>query len=101
MLVALEPLSRDPAASSEYALHSGTMYLLAALAFALAILSQVLIRALRRGKRWAWITASVLFALYLLSAFLPLGAAGLFGLMSKGTRARFRAADRDSTPHER
>ena len=96
VLLALVPLAWDPATTVEYTLRSGVMWLLAVLSIALAILAHFLIRALRRRKRWAWITSAVLFAIYLPSAFLPLGAVGLFGLMSEGTRAQFPVARRDS-----
>ncbi len=94
VLLVLAPFARDPATTAEYMLRSSIMWSLAVLAFALAVLAKILIRALRRRKRWAWITAAVLFALYLPSVFLPLGAVGLFGLLSEGTRAQFPATGR-------
>jgi len=94
VLLVLAPFARDPATTTEYMLRSSIIWSLAVLAFALAALARVLIRALRQRKRWAWITATVLFALYLPSIFLPLGAVGLFGLLSEGTRAQFPVAYR-------
>jgi cytochrome bd-type quinol oxidase subunit 2 len=88
-LLVLAPFARDSATTAEVTLHSSIIWLLAVLAFALAALARVLIRALRQRKRWAWITATVLFTLYLPTVFLPLGAVGLFGLLSEGTRAQF------------
>lgn len=98
ILLILVPFAWDPATTDDYSLRSGIMWFLAALCIALAMLARSLIGALRQRKRWAWITAAVLFALYLPSAFLPLGAVGLFGLMSEGTRAQFPVARRDSAP---
>ena len=59
----------------------------------IGVLSLIVARALRRRKRWAWRTALVLFiSLFLTTILLPVGIVGLYGLLSAGTRARFRAA---------
>ena len=100
-LLAMVPFTWDPTTTVEYTLRSSVTWFLAALSIGLALLAHVLIRALRQRKRWAWVTATVLFSLYLPSAFLPLGAVGLFGLMSEGTRARFPAARRDRVRRKR
>ena len=91
-VLAAAPFARDPATSTEYMLPSGALWLLAGLCIVLAIVARRLMHALRQRKRWAWIAAAVLFVLFLPTVFLPLGLVGLFGLMSKGTRAQFRAA---------
>lgn len=63
---------------------------LGALAIALAVLCWVLIGALRRARRWAWVTATALFVLLLPSVFAPLAVVGLFAVLSAGTRRRFQ-----------
>ena len=88
-LLALVPLAWDPETTGEYALRSGVTWFLAVLCVALAALAWAAVRGLRRARRWAFRTALVLFLFYLPSIFLPLGAVGLFGLLSEGTRARF------------
>jgi hypothetical protein len=43
-----------------------------------------------RGRRfWAWIAGLCIFAMFLPSLFLPLGALGLWGLLDAGSRAEF------------
>jgi hypothetical protein len=44
---------------------------------------------LKRRKFWAWIAEICIFALYVPSAFLPLGAFGLWGLLDAGSRREF------------
>ena len=46
-------------------------------------------RALRKRRLWAWIAALAIFALYIPSIFLPLGALGMWGLLNAGSRAAF------------
>ncbi len=38
---------------------------------------------LTRRKYWAWIVALCIFGIYVMSAFFPLGALGLWGLLDK------------------
>ncbi|MBL8792282.1 MAG: hypothetical protein JNM56_00100 [Planctomycetia bacterium] len=44
---------------------------------------------LQRRKFWAWIAGLCIFAMYVPSLFLPLGAFGLWGLLDEGSRAEF------------
>jgi len=44
---------------------------------------------LRRRKFWAWIAGLCIFAIYLPTLFLPLGAIGLWGLLDTGSRREF------------
>jgi hypothetical protein len=89
VLLAMEPFTLSSAISVEYALPSSLVWCLAGLSFGLAVVARVLITALRQRKRWAWLSATLVFAIYLPSALLPLGAVGLFALMSAGTRVQF------------
>ena len=89
IVLALVPLAWDPDAEPGYLLRAGVTWFLAALCLGLAALAWATARGLRAARRWAWRTALALFALYLPSVFLPLGAVGLFGLLSEGTRRRF------------
>lgn len=100
-LLAIVPLGWDEATTEEYALRSGVTWFLALLSLGLAILVWFVIRGLRRHRRWAWKTGIVLFVLYLPSWFLPIGAVGLFGLLSKGTRERFALPRSDTVRRTR
>jgi hypothetical protein len=44
---------------------------------------------LRQRKFWAWVAGLCIFGLYVPSAFLPLGAFGLWGLLDEGSRKEF------------
>ncbi|OGA17481.1 MAG: hypothetical protein A3G25_21090 [Betaproteobacteria bacterium RIFCSPLOWO2_12_FULL_63_13] len=89
LLLAVRPFAWDPAVEPEYALRAGLIWGLAALCVALAGFVEVIAAGLRHGRRWALHAATTMFVLYLPSAFLPLGAIGLVGVLSQGTRARF------------
>lgn len=96
LLLALRPFAWDPASEPEYALRAGVIWGLAALCIALAAFVEAIAAGLRRGRRWALRAATVMFVLYLPSAFLPLGVLGLAGVLSPGTRARFPLPRADS-----
>jgi hypothetical protein len=50
---------------------------------------------LNRRRYWAWIAALCIFAVYATSAFLPIAAFGLWGLLDSGSREEIeRARDR-------
>lgn len=90
-MLILGPFSWDRVAGSDFVMRAGTCWVLAALCIGLAVLSLQVGRGLRRRKRWAFRAAVVLFAVYVPTFFMPIGAVGLYGLLSEGTRARFRA----------
>jgi chromate transport protein ChrA len=50
---------------------------------------EVVASGLRRRRFWAWVSGLCIFGLYLPSLFLPLGALGLWGLLSPGSRVAF------------
>ncbi len=50
---------------------------------------EIVAHALKRRKFWAWVAGLCIFAMYLPSLFLPLGALGLWGLLDEGSRAEF------------
>lgn len=60
----------------------------------LAVGVEVVVWGLRKLKYWAWIVGIVICALYVTSAFVILGALGLWGLLDSETQAAFRAAKR-------
>ena len=64
----------------------------AALAF--AVLTAVLAFGLQRRKRWAWNVSVGLFALYVASGSVLLGAVGLWGLLDVGSRREFGVSDK-------
>ena len=96
LLLAVFFFSGESSTASASANRVGIIWFLVsvfALLIAIGALSLVVARALRRRKRWAWRTALVLFiSLFLTTILLPVGIVGLYGLLSAGTRARFRAA---------
>ena len=96
LLLALIPFAWDPDTTPEYGLRAGVLWGLALFTLALAVFVEVVVSGLKRRRRWALIAATVLFVLYLPSAFLPLGIAGLIGTLSPGTRARFPVPRADS-----
>jgi hypothetical protein len=78
----------DPSAANdpELALISSFM---APLCYVLAAVSVALAVPLHMGKKWGWIAALVMLGTYAASAFLPIGAVGLWGLLDKPTREAF------------
>lgn len=51
---------------------------------------EVVIRGLRRGRTWAWVTALVLSSVYAVSgAMVPFGVMGIYSLARKSVRAAF------------
>ena len=80
-------LSRSP----DYAEEISPVLGLAMLAFCLSIVIGIEVVAFGLGRRrfWAWIVGLCIFALYVPSPFLPLGALGLWGLLTRGTREAF------------
>jgi hypothetical protein len=66
------------------------------LAFCLpwAIGMEVIVYGLKRRKFWAWVAGLIVFSMYAMSIFLPLGAFGLWGLLDRGSRAEFGMHER-------
>jgi chromate transport protein ChrA len=58
---------------------------------------EVVASGLRRRRFWAWVSGLCIFGLYVPSLFLPLGALGLWGLLSPGSRAAFGIAGGGTT----
>jgi hypothetical protein len=60
-------------------------------AFCLAIMIavEIVVSGIRQRKFWAWIAGLCVFAIYVPSLFLPLGALGLWGLLDEGSRLEF------------
>jgi hypothetical protein len=54
---------------------------------------EVIAFGLRQRKNWAWVAGLCVFALYVPSLFLPLGAFGLWGLLDSGSREVFGVGD--------
>ena len=90
LLLALSPLTWDWVMQSDATQHASAVWLLALVCLGVAGLCFAVTKGLRRRRRWAWTTALVIFIVHLPSLLLPAGALGLFGLLSEGTRARFR-----------
>lgn len=87
--LALAALAPRDALSEALAQQRAILWLPAVLCFALAFGVRAVVQALRMSKPWAWRAALLLCVLYLPTLFVPLGALGLFALLSAGTRARF------------
>jgi hypothetical protein len=54
---------------------------------------------LKRRRFWGWVAGICIFAMYLPSLFLPLGALGLWGLLDEGSRRQFGVGSRIDQPH--
>ena len=71
---------------------------------ALAVGIWLVVGGLNKRKFWAWVAGLGIFAIYLPSLFLPLGALGLWGLLDPGSRAQFglgpRPRDEDDPDDE-
>ncbi len=78
-----------------YPTMEGGRYLVARAVFAVAVTVFVSLflllvsRHLEQRRFWAWVAAIVFFSLMLDTWFFPLGVLGLWGLLTKGTRAEF------------
>jgi hypothetical protein len=59
---------------------------------------ELVVYGLHRRRFWAWIGGLCIFAIYVPSLFLPLGALGLWGLLDVGTRAEFGFGRNASSP---
>jgi len=70
-----------------FALGMGVFMLLFCVALIVGI--EVVAWGIQRRKFWAWIAGLCIFAMYVPSLFLPLGAFGLWGLLDEGSRAEF------------
>jgi hypothetical protein len=64
----------------------GTMFVFC---LALAVGIEFVVSGLKRRKFWAWVAGLAIFAMYLPSAFLPLGAFGMWGLLDGGSQREF------------
>jgi chromate transport protein ChrA len=80
-------LSYSPDYSEEFTVGLGRAMLAFCICIALGI--EIVALGLRRRKFWAWVAGLCVFALYVPSPFLPLGALGLWGLLTPGSRATF------------
>ena len=70
----------------------GFMIAIAMFVFSLALIVgiEIVVYGLKQRKYWAWIAGICIFAIYVPSLFLPLGAFGLWGLLDPGSQAAFR-----------
>jgi hypothetical protein len=63
---------------------------MAMLGVGIALCVEVVAWALRRRKKWGWIAGMVVFGIYIPSAFLPLGAIGMWALLQENVRREFK-----------
>ncbi len=75
-----------------YGVRGGQVFSIVVLLLCLALVVgiEIVNAGLRRRKFWAWVAGLCIFATYLPSLFLPLGALGLWGLLDGGSQAEFR-----------
>lgn len=78
------------------AMPEGTMLLQVPLAVGMLVFCLILVvgiefvvAGLHRRRFWAWVAGLCIFGIYVPSAFLPLGALGLWGLLDAGSREEF------------
>ena len=55
----------------------------------IAVLNEVVARAIKKRKFWGWVVGIILFGLYIPSPFLPLGVFGLWALLTPNSRKVF------------
>jgi len=55
----------------------------------IAILNEVVARAIKKRKFWGWVVGIILFGLYIPSPFLPIGGFGMWALLTPGSRKAF------------
>lgn len=55
----------------------------------LAVAMLVVAWGIQRRKFWGWVAGLCVFGVFLPSAFFPLGALGLWGLLDRGSRSEF------------
>jgi hypothetical protein len=60
-----------------------------AVCLVLAVGIEYVVVGLKQRKYWAWIAGMCIFAIYIPSAFLPLGAFGLWALLDSGSQNEF------------
>jgi hypothetical protein len=72
-------------------------WLLFAFCLPWAMGAEVIVYGLKRRKFWAWVAGLIVFGMYVMSAFLPLGAFGLWGLLDRGSREEFGIHERSGT----
>lgn len=66
---------------------SGLEFFLAVASIGLVVGVEAVARALQRRRFWGWVAGLCVFAVYVPSLFLPLGAVGLWALLAPGSRA--------------
>ena len=76
----------DPSAPGVQAIVFGAI---AVFCLLLAVIPEIAVWGIHRRRFWAWILGLIIFAIYVPSLFLPLGAFGLWGLLDAGSRAEF------------
>ena len=62
---------------------------LAAFCFGLTLVAEIITIGMHFRKKWAWFAGLAMFALYLPSLFMPMGAMGMCGLLMGGSRQEF------------
>jgi len=80
-------LGHDPI--MEDAFGQAIVWITAGIGVACAVGVEVTVWGLKKRKFWAWVTALCIFGLYVPSLLLPLGVAGLWGLLTPASRAEF------------
>lgn len=63
--------------------------ILAAMCGGLGIVAEIVTIGMHLRHKWAWFAGLVMFALYLPSLFMPIGALGMYGLLMTGSRRDF------------
>ncbi len=62
----------------------------------IAILNEVVARAIKKRKFWGWVVGIILFGLYIPSPFLPIGGFGMWALLRPDSRKAFGAGTTQS-----
>ena len=63
--------------------------LLAAMCGGLGLIAEIITIGMHLRHKWAWFAGLVMFGLYLPSLFFPMGAMGMCGLLTTGSRREF------------
>jgi hypothetical protein len=89
MLVIVGFAMADAPTDEDAAVAAVIFGILAAMCGGLGVVAEIVTIGMHLRHKWAWFAGLVMFALYLPSLFMPIGALGMCGLLMTGSRRDF------------